>query len=310
MTPRRVIDRLRGRAKALRDEILTSALAGIVGSQRTKGGRLVLSYHNVVRAATRSGDVSLHLPLDQFKQQLDAVVESNLCAVRVDEPPGDDRTRPQIAVTFDDAYLGVLELALPELEARRIPATIFVAPGLLGKPAPWWDLLADPALGAVPGVVRHTALARLQGDGERIIRFAKELGWRLSTGEAAFRIATESDLQRSMESHPRLSLGAHTWSHLNLAALDPARLPGELVAPLRWLEDRWPARIVRWLAYPYGFESSAVRKAAAMAGYDGALRVAGGWYQRTPFDNYATPRFNVTPALSIKGFKAALAGYC
>ncbi len=41
------------------------------------------------------------------------------------------------AVTFDDGFVSVLENALPELEARHIPSTIFVPTGNLGEPPAW-----------------------------------------------------------------------------------------------------------------------------------------------------------------------------
>jgi peptidoglycan/xylan/chitin deacetylase (PgdA/CDA1 family) len=42
------------------------------------------------------------------------------------------------SVTFDDVFANVLEYALPEMQALRIPATFFVATGRLGQKADWW----------------------------------------------------------------------------------------------------------------------------------------------------------------------------
>ncbi len=49
-----------------------------------------------------------------------------------------------VAVTFDDGYADNLEVAAPILVEHRIPATLFVATGLVdaGTP-PWWDQLAS-----------------------------------------------------------------------------------------------------------------------------------------------------------------------
>jgi peptidoglycan/xylan/chitin deacetylase (PgdA/CDA1 family) len=41
------------------------------------------------------------------------------------------------AVTFDDGYLNVIENALPELESRKIPSTLFIVTQALGKRPPW-----------------------------------------------------------------------------------------------------------------------------------------------------------------------------
>ena len=50
--------------------------------------------------------------------------------------------RRGVALTFDDAFVSVVENALPELSARSFPCTIFVPVGLIGR-APNWTL-EDP----------------------------------------------------------------------------------------------------------------------------------------------------------------------
>ena len=43
-----------------------------------------------------------------------------------------------VAITFDDALLGVLEHAAPILEAHRVPATVFVVTDVVGVDPPFW----------------------------------------------------------------------------------------------------------------------------------------------------------------------------
>ena len=50
--------------------------------------------------------------------------------------------RPNVAVTFDDAFRSVRENALPALARHAIPATIFVPTGWLGRP-PGWAMETD-----------------------------------------------------------------------------------------------------------------------------------------------------------------------
>ncbi len=45
--------------------------------------------------------------------------------------------RPNVAVTFDDAFRSVRENALPALTRHRVPATIFVPTGNLGRQPGW-----------------------------------------------------------------------------------------------------------------------------------------------------------------------------
>jgi len=45
-----------------------------------------------------------------------------------------------LSITFDDGYLDNYEAAAPELERRSLPATFFIASGLIGSTTqPWWD---------------------------------------------------------------------------------------------------------------------------------------------------------------------------
>ncbi|WP_293682721.1 polysaccharide deacetylase family protein [uncultured Phenylobacterium sp.] len=50
-----------------------------------------------------------------------------------------DPARPNVAVTFDDAFRSVRENALAALQRHRIPATIFVPTGWLGR-RPGWQM--------------------------------------------------------------------------------------------------------------------------------------------------------------------------
>ena len=50
---------------------------------------------------------------------------------------------PSVAVTFDDGFQSILENALPELIARRIPASFFIPTGYIGQKASWIGVKAD-----------------------------------------------------------------------------------------------------------------------------------------------------------------------
>jgi len=62
--------------------------------------------------------------------------------------------RRYAAVTFDDAFRNILDTALPTMRARKIPATIFVVTGILGKT--WHD-------------------SSTESDGDRAVMSAEEL---------------------------------------------------------------------------------------------------------------------------------------
>lgn len=45
--------------------------------------------------------------------------------------------KPQVAVSFDDGFVNLLENALPALQAQQIPATLFIPSACLGQTPPW-----------------------------------------------------------------------------------------------------------------------------------------------------------------------------
>ena len=119
---------------------------GVLAAWRAaRPGDLVLCYHNVLATGTTpQGDASLHLPRERFEQQLDWVAARyEVVSTEAISMPADEGARPRAAITFDDAYIGVLRHALPALRARRLPSTIYVASGFAESPRPfWWDVLA------------------------------------------------------------------------------------------------------------------------------------------------------------------------
>ena len=270
---------------------------------------LVLAYHNVAPdGAEPCGERSLHLPFRDFVAQVELLART--CEVvpldSLLDPPAPGRTRPRVALTFDDAYRGAATAGVDELARRGLPATFFVVPGLVGSRGFWWDRFADPATGALPRGLRERALSELRGDGDVVAAWAAERGIAAHPLPAHVEAATEDELRRATAS-PGITLAPHSWSHRNLAALAPAELAREMEAPLHWLRARFDAAIP-WLAYPYGLSSPAVERAAREAGYRGALRVEGGWLAGHPRNPFLIPRFNVPAGISLHGFEARAAG--
>jgi peptidoglycan/xylan/chitin deacetylase (PgdA/CDA1 family) len=261
------------------------------------GRSLVLAYHNVVRDfESDHGDRSLHLPLSVFRQQLD-LLQEHCRVVSLEQIVAgvSDAHRPAVAITFDDAYRGAVELALPELLHRGLPATVFVAPGLLGVTVTWWDALGE--------------LAGEGAENERDRILMEEKGRHVAPASVTlpshYACATEAQVLEL--AHAGIDLGAHTWSHPNLARLAPEDVERELEQPLEWLRHRKVRSAM--LAYPYGITCPEVECAAKAVGYMAAFRVQGGWMRRTPDSRWSLPRFNVPASLSRAGFQLRLSGY-
>ena len=265
---------------------------------------LILAYHNVLPAGEPPvGDRSLHIPLDRFREHLDLLSE-RFAIVGLEEALTHRSAQPRVVITFDDAYAGALQFALPELANRGIAATVFVTPGLLGGGPPWWVRLGE-ASGGLRESLREECLTRHAGNGEAILRAysAPPPSARL---DRLCRIATEGELTDAARL-PRMTFGAHTWNHPVLPRVPDASLAEELTRPLAWLAERFPANRKPWLAYPYGLEDERVGRAARTAGYEQALLIHGRWFLADAWEN-SLPRLNVPAGFSPAGLGARLSG--
>lgn len=303
---------LRRVAKRMAEVALARSGAAAVG-RRLHGRRpLILAYHNVVpEGCVPCGERSLHVPVDDFRRQLDL-----LDSVREVVPlhdlwdPGAGG-RPRAAITFDDAYRGAVGVGVREVVERGLSATIFVAPGLLGDVGFWWDRLAGRFGGVIPADLRERALRELRGVQSEVLSWTRRRGVELSEPASHARSATEEEL-REAASHRGIRVASHTWSHPNLAALDEDEVDEQLRRTRAWIDVRFEREGERWLSYPYGLESEEVRRIAADH-HDAAVRVSGGFAPARrpgPADDggFRLPRLNVPAGVTAENFELRLAG--
>jgi peptidoglycan/xylan/chitin deacetylase (PgdA/CDA1 family) len=285
-------------------------MAARMGHRRVQGRTLILAYHNVVSPGHAvAGDPALHLPVDELATQLDHLMEVARIiplASLADRPEAEPDERPRAVVTFDDAYRGALTLGLAELRARELPATFFVAPGILGDRTLWWDGLGAGDTGEAGGL-RDEALTLHAGRQRSVIRWARTRGLPFRRMPPERRTVTEAELL-ALDGLPGITFGSHGWRHPSLPRVPAPELHHELDAPRRWLGARLSSAIP-WLAYPYGHTSHRVRRRAEALGYVGSLRVDGGWADPRPSHLFELPRLAVPAGLSMRGFQARLAGF-
>lgn len=300
---------VRSRLKTLAEQMLVRSGVTRIARRTTRGRAVILAYHNVVpRGAVPRGERALHLAQDVFAAQLDHV-QDHFDVLSLDDllaTPGAPDARPRAAITFDDAYRGAIGAGVAELQRRRLPATIFVAPAFVGGGTFWWDALVTA--GELPSAERTYAMDVARGDDTAIRRWATENGHPLQAVPEHATVASEPELA-AVALLPGIVLGSHSWSHMNLTRLSPAELQAELRRPLEWLEQRFPTSMTRVLAYPYGRTISTVERAVAETGYAGALLVTGGWHSPASVtDRYRLPRLNIPAGLSAGGFALRAAG--
>jgi len=244
--------------------------------------RTILMYH---RVADDSRDhYGLCVAPERFAAQLELLAEL-ADVVSLDElvSPAQStawprrRRRPRVAITFDDGYADNLEHALPALDARGAPMTLFVATGALDDPKGfWWDRLAlllarrsevelelviggsplrislhgdraaADALAALHARLRMQTLAEAEA---AVASVARQIGVPMPDAVAA-RVLTRIELEK-LGQHPLVTVGAHTVDHVLLARRSEAEQVATMTRSKEELETLLDRR-VRHFAYPYG----------------------------------------------------------
>jgi peptidoglycan/xylan/chitin deacetylase (PgdA/CDA1 family) len=192
---------------------------------------LVLAYH----AVSDDWPSSISVTPAELEQQLTYLVRRGYRGAGFHEAV---TTRPAVktlAVTFDDAYRSVLELARPILDRLDLPGTVFVPTRFAGggELASWRgvDCYLDGPHARELAVMSWGELAGLSS-----------LGW---------------------------EIGSHTRSHPRLTQLEDHELLGELAGSREACEHGLGAPC-HSIAFPYGDTDARVVAAAGATGYTAA----------------------------------------
>lgn len=203
---------------------------------------LVLCYH----AVSETWPADLSVTPEAIEGQLSALVDRGYRGVTFSEAVEEGSGR-RLAVTFDDAYRSVCELALPILDRLGLPATVFVPTAHVDSAEPMSWAGIDRWIGG-PHEQEMLCMSRDQ------LLALDRLGW---------------------------EIGAHTHTHPRLSQLAGAELRAELERP-RQLLTEWFGKPCRSLAYPYGDFSPTVVAATRAAGYSSAATLAATSTTREP----------------------------
>jgi peptidoglycan/xylan/chitin deacetylase (PgdA/CDA1 family) len=191
---------------------------------------LVLCYH----AVSERFPAALSVTPSAFERQLDLLVRAGYRGVTFEEAVRVPEGR-SVAITFDDAYLSVLRLAKPLLDAVGFRAAVYAPTDYIDAPERplSWDGIEQ-----WHGGEHEHELVPMSWDqlGE-----LAEAGW---------------------------EIGSHTRSHPHLTTLDDDALRSELVESRAEVQRRLGR--CDTLAYPYGDYDERVVEAAAAAGYGAA----------------------------------------
>jgi peptidoglycan/xylan/chitin deacetylase (PgdA/CDA1 family) len=238
---------------------------------------LVLVYH---RVATAKWDPwSLCVEPERFEQHL-ATLSGVADLVPLSELASrlrrGRRARPVVAITFDDAYADNLHAALPLLERRSVPATVFVPTGLIDRTEPfWWDRLSAILLSVeqlplevtLPIADEDFTWRRRTSDGD-------QAGDRDRLHLALWsRLVLATDSQRRAALDQLESLAAHTMTHCRLPDLPPSAQLEEIVGSRQQCREvigEFPSSF----AYPFGAHDGVTPELVRSAGFEHAYSTA------------------------------------
>lgn len=204
---------------------------------------LVLCYH----ALSPTWSAALSTTPERFERQLARLLAEGRRGVTFTEatrtPPGER----VLAVTFDDAYRSVIELAAPILERHGVPATVFAPTDYIGSERPMrWEGI-EQWLGG-PDEPELVPMSWQE------LRELASRGW---------------------------EIGSHTCSHPHLTQIGEEQLADELARSKSTCERELGARCSS-LAYPYGDLDERVAAAAGRAGYETAAALPSRLDERGP----------------------------
>jgi peptidoglycan/xylan/chitin deacetylase (PgdA/CDA1 family) len=193
--------------------------------------QLVLCYH----AVSATWPATLSVTPDALAQQLGELAQRGYRGARFTDVVEGRATGRVLAVTFDDNYRSVLELAKPILDRHGFPGTLFV-------PTDW-------------------------PEDRRPMRWPGIDGWLGTAHEPEMESLTWAELRELADAG--WEIGSHTCSHPHLPTLDDAELARELGDSKARVEQQL-GRPCTSIAYPYGDVDARVAAATEAAGYRAA----------------------------------------
>jgi peptidoglycan/xylan/chitin deacetylase (PgdA/CDA1 family) len=195
-------------------DYIKNSLLSFLG--RKNPGTCIVLYYHLVKDTERS----------RFAHQMDMLLRLAM-PISLEGQPKIQSGIHYVAVTFDDAFRDSLYNALPEMEKKNIPVTVFVPTGCLGLSAPWLSVDEYEVHGG-------------------IVMVKEEL--------------------REMAKNPLVSLGSHCITHKALPSLNDAEAKEEIFRSKADLEKILGNEVMS-LSFPHGAFETKILEWAQDAGY-------------------------------------------
>ena len=197
---------------------------------------LVLCYH----AMSRDWGAGFSATPDRLEAQIGSLLERGYEGATFSDAVNRPVAERTLAVTFDDSYRSVFELAAPVLARLGVPGTVFVPTAAAGSERP----MAWPGIDHWLGGPHEQELMPMSWDE---LRELAKAGW---------------------------EIGSHTRTHPRLPELEDEELRTELEGSRIDIEERIDGPCTS-IAFPYGDFDARVVAATRAAGFTAAGALAG-----------------------------------
>jgi peptidoglycan/xylan/chitin deacetylase (PgdA/CDA1 family) len=289
---------------------------------RVKGSKepslYICAYHGLVERPLPVPDWCF-LSAAEFARQIEFLAENfellslSEAVERLQEGPLE---RPAAAITFDDGFRSVFDLAFPVLEKYRAPATVFLVSGLVGTDDTIWFCRVHEAVSAssheelawdgshfalgtaadraeasavIQARLKRFPQKRLLEEVDAIVSALGGVAGAPVERTSPFAILDSAEIAEMVRSG-LVEFGAHTVAHAILTPLDEHARREEISESLRSVA-RWTGRPCELFAYPNGRSIDYDEEATALLkqyGVRAAVTMVGG------------PNDSRTPALELK----------
>lgn len=294
---------------------LVRAIGNAIAPRAEDAGRLcIVNYHRILEQPDMLLDADP--TVDTFRWQMDVLAECFNVLPLADavERLTHGRMPPRaVAITFDDGYRSLHDLALPILRERALPATVFVTSGHMADASSMWNDVILEAVRRLPGPAvdlrdigfdiyplstpeqRSASVTLLTERCKYLVPEQRALMLErlqeLAGADLTQDLMLTGDMLATLLVNG-IDIGGHTVTHPILARLDDASAQREIEDNKRDLE-RIIGRAVHLFAYPNGkygadFDDRHMAMVRA-AGYRAAFSTAAGVATRR-HDLFQLPR--------------------
>lgn len=235
----------------------------------------ILLYHGVTKSKSDGIEnySNKHIQADEFERQMKYIKENkNVVSIRnIKEEPN------SVAVTFDDTFKNIHDVALPILKKYDIPATFFISTGFIGNDRNFW-------VDRIEHMINFSKTDEVDFDGElfnledetkkinsltiiksklkkynpkkreSLLNYVElQTGWLEDVEVDNYKNLSLDDVKR-LDIPPMYEVGGHTVNHEILAYLSDERLEYEIVECIKTLENI-VGRKIDLFSYPEGQEN-------------------------------------------------------